>query len=1138
MEKEAGNRSERRDKLLFAHLQIKTGYSLLSSTIMPDKLAEYGKKLGLKALALTDHNVMYAAVPFYKACKANGIKPIIGLTADIQSPIGQGRSFPLVLLAKHNTGYQNLLKISSLIQTKSPQGLPIKWLKAYSKGLFAFTPGMEGEIEQLILNGEFEKAGQVAHVFKNIFEQESFYFSLQDHLLSQEEEIRAGLTALSKEMEISCIVTHDVQYLDKGDSFSHECLLAIRDGAKLADENRKTLATDEYDLKPPAEMYKRFSGYPDALENTLKIVEQCTVEIHFHQQLLPKYPLPDNENAKEVLYRLCMQGLEKKGKKEDPHYLERLSYELAVIDKMGFNDYFLIVWDFMKFARSQAILTGPGRGSAAGSLVAYLLEITDIDPLKYGLLFERFLNPERVTMPDIDLDFPDHRRDEVIRYVAKKYGNIHVAQIITFGTLSAKAVIRDIARVFGFQTKELDRISKMLPSRLGLTLLDAYKDSSMLRTWVESDPVHKQIFETALKLEGLPRHASTHAAGVVITEQPLVELIPIQQGHDEMYMTQFTMDILEELGLLKIDFLGLRNLTILERILESIQYSSGEKMELSEIPLNDRKTFELLGKGQTTGVFQLESEGMRKVLMRLKPSDFEDIVAVNALYRPGPMENIPLYIERKHGLKKIAYPHPDLEGILKQTYGVLIYQEQIMQIASKMAGFSLGEADLLRRAVGKKKKEVLAEERKHFIEGAVRNGYSKETADQIYDLIVRFANYGFNRSHAVAYSKIAYQLAYLKAHYPLYFMAALLTSVIGSEKKIAQYVREAKEMGIQILRPSIQSSQFFFKAEKEGIRFGLAAIKGVGAAAVKEILRARKEKMFEDLFDFCLRVSPQAVNRRTIESLILAGAFDDFGKDRATLLASVDAAIDHAEFMRPDPDENGHFELFADESFFPKPKYTEVEPMPDDMRLKYEKEVLGLYLSSHPVSVHKSLFQKLGVVDIAYLKSQRKKMIIGVYIHEFRVIRTKKGEKMAFLSISDESGEMEAVLFPEIYRKFFGICEKGTVVLMEGTNEERNGNEQFIVSNVYGIEEAEELAARMNQRLYLKITKEKKEKETLQAVYRILKKYKGETAVWVHYEDEHRTIQLLKDRWVNPTEACIAELKTVLGSENVVLKRI
>lgn len=1121
--------------MFFAHLQIKTGYSLLSSTITPEKLAEYGKKLGLKALAVTDHNVLYAAVPFYKACKANGIKPIIGLTADIQSPLGQDRAFPLVLLAKNNNGYQNLLKISSLIQTKYRQGLPIKWLKAYSKGLAAFTPGMEGEIEQFILKGELEKASQVAKQFKNVFEKENFYFSLQDHLLSQEETIRSGLMALSKEQEIPCLVTNDVQYLDKSDAFSHECLLAIRDGAKMIDKNRKTLAADEYDLKSPAEMFNRFSSYPEALQNTMNLAEQCTVEIHFHQQLLPKYPLPDHENAKDVLLRLCMQGLEKIDKKEDPSYLERLSYELSVIDKMGFDDYFLIVWDFMKFARSQNILTGPGRGSAAGSLVAYLLDITDVDPLKYGLLFERFLNPERVTMPDIDLDFPDHRRDEVIRYVAEKYGKVHVAQIITFGTLSAKAVIRDLARVFGFQGKELDEISKMLPSRIGLTLMDAYRDSPAFRTWVKSEPIHKEIFETALKLEGLPRHASTHAAGVVITEQPLAELIPIQQGHDEMYITQFPMDILEELGLLKIDFLGLRNLTILERILESIQYSTGVKLDLHKIPLNDRKTYELLGRGQTTGVFQLESEGMRKVLMRLKPNDFEDIVAVNALYRPGPMENIPLYIERKHGIQKIEYPHPDLKEILKPTYGVLIYQEQIMQIASKFAGFSLGEADLLRRAVGKKKKEVLMEERKHFIEGAVRNGYSEESANQIYDLIVRFANYGFNRSHAVAYSMIAYQLAYLKAHYPLYFMAALLTSVIGSEQKTAQYVREAKEMGIQILRPSIQNSQFFFKVEKEGIRFSLAAIKGVGMAAIKEILKARQEKMFDDLFDFCLRVSPQAVNRRTIESLIFAGALDDFGKDRATLLASVDAAIAHAEFMRPDPTGSGNFELFSDD-IFPKPKYTEVDPMPIDIRLNYEKEVLGLYLSSHPVSVYKSLFQKLGAVDLTYQK--RKKIEIGVYIHEHRVIRTKKGEKMAFLVISDESGEMEAVLFPEAYRKFFRKCEKGAVVLMEGTKEDRNGKKQFIVTNVYGIKEAEEMAARMKNRLYLKITKEKKQKETLQKVYFILKKYKGETAVWIHYEDERRTIQLLKHHWVNPTEACLSELATVLGSENVVLKRI
>ncbi|HZG70516.1 MAG TPA: DNA polymerase III subunit alpha, partial [Chondromyces sp.] len=735
---------------MFIHLQIQTGWSLLSSPISIEKLVLKAKDEGYKALAITDRNVMYGAVPFYHACRKNGIQPIIGLTADIESECWKGHSFPLVLLAKNLKGYQNLLKISSVIQTQKTNGLPVKWLRGYSDGLLAFTPGVEGEIEQLFLAGEDQQAKQAAELYCNLFGTDGFFFSLQNHGLKEEQLIREKLIETGKEMGISLIVSNHVQYLERQDAFAQQCLQAIRDGVKLSEMEVKE--NGEYYLKSKAEMADLFASYPEALKQTLKIAEQCLVELPFHEKLLPQYPLPEGQSADELLYKLCIDGLKEAGVAEKENYRERLTYELDVIKKMGFSHYFLIVWDFIKFSREKGILTGPGRGSAAGSLVAFALNITAVDPIKYNLLFERFLNPERVSMPDIDVDFPDHRRDEVIAYVAEKYGQLHTAQIITFGTLSAKAVMRDVARTFGFDAKALEGLSRMIPSTIGLTLQQAYEHSPQLRDWVQASPLNRRLFETALRLEGLPRHTSTHAAGVVISADPLVQWVPIQEGHNGIFLTQFPMDVLEEIGLLKIDFLGLRNLTILERIIEAIRYATGKKLNINALPLGDEKTFRLLGEGKTNGIFQLESEGMRKVLMRLRPNHFEDIVAVNALYRPGPMDHIPLYIDRKHGVKPVEYPHPDLKEILQPTFGVLIYQEQIMQIASKMAGFSLGEADLLRRAVGKKKKDVLAKERAHFVQGALQKGYSEQTAHEIYDLIVQFANYGFNRSHAVAYS--------------------------------------------------------------------------------------------------------------------------------------------------------------------------------------------------------------------------------------------------------------------------------------------------------------------------------------------------------------------------------------------------
>ncbi|GER67007.1 DNA polymerase III subunit alpha [Weizmannia acidilactici] len=1112
----------------FVHLQVSTAFSLLESTVSIPKWAAYAKQLQYDTLAITDRNTMYGVFSFYKMCRENDIKPIIGLTADVMGSFEQDKAYPLVLLAKNNIGYQNLLKISSVIQTRPEPGILTKWLRSYSEGLFALTPGLEGEIEQAFLRGDADRAEEIALRYRELFGPD-FYLSLQNHGTEQEQMVLREMHKLSKKLNVPEVVTSNVKYLKKEDAFGHECLLAIKAGMKLSDENRPRLSSHEYDFKPRDEMERLFSGYPEALENTEKIAHACHVEIKTGQRLLPKFPVENGKTADEFLEAMCRKGLLERVPDPSSEYFGRLEYELKIIKEMQFSDYFLIVWDFMKYAREHHILTGPGRGSAAGSLVAYVLKITDVDPIRYGLLFERFLNPERVSMPDIDSDFPDHRRDEMIRYVAGKYGRQHVAQIITFGTFAAKAAARDVARIFGLEAKELEQLSRLIPSQPGMTLQKAYEVSTPLREWIGQSERNRKLFQTALLIEGLPRHVSTHAAGVIISREPLANVIPVQEGHDGIFLTQYPMNHLEEIGLLKMDFLGLRNLTILEHILSGIEKGTGKKIHLQDLQLDDAETFRLLSSGNTTGVFQLESDGMRKVLQKLKPTEFEDIVAVNALYRPGPMENITVYIERKHGLKPVEYPHDDLKPILEKTYGVIVYQEQIMQIASRMAGFTLGEADLLRRAVSKKKKDVLDEERLHFINGARKKGYEEKTANTIYDFIVRFANYGFNRSHAVAYSMIAYQLAYLKAHYPLYFMASLLSSVIGNEDKIAQYIREAQLMGIRILPPSIQHSRYPFSVEKGAIRYSLAAIKGIGYASIKELIRERKHRPFKSLFDLVLRV--RGLNRKILEAFTLSGALDEFGKDRAVLLASIDIALEHAEIMKPQEEQE---DLFLDDEMFRiEPNYVETEPISLMDKLAFEKQYLGLYLSGHPAKQYRPEWEKANVLPVGDLRVGMRKILAGAYIADIRTIRTKTGGLMAFLHMNDETGDIECVVFPDVFKKYSPLCQKDVIVVVEGNVETRKGKIQVIAQKLY---EAGKFHGENTQTLYMKIPALPNKNTMLMQVKRVLGAFPGHSPVILYYEGEHRTIRLPEKNWVRPDQACLAKLEQLLGEGNVILK--
>lgn len=1111
----------------FIHLNTYSSFTLLSSTISPKALAYAAKEQGYSAVAITDRNVMYGVIPFYKYCWEIGIQPIIGLTADILIESNDtNESYPLILLAKSYTGFQNLMKISSVIQTKSPMGIPTKWLKHYSKGLIAISGGLEGEIEHHILNGEIEKAKLKCKFYKEIFEENSFYLNLQDHGKKEEKTLNKQMVQLSVDTKTPLVASNKVYYLKKQDHFTWQCLLAIKNNEKISTSISDQ--QEQYYFKAKEEMYKQFSAYKEALQNTITIAKSCQVEIPFHQSLLPKYPLK-NISADDYLTSLCENGLKHKVPNADRVYVERLQYELSVIKKMNFSDYFLIVWDFIKFAKERGMIIGPGRGSAAGSLVAYVLNITDVDPIKHDLLFERFLNPERISMPDIDIDFPDYRRDEVIEYVAKKYGELHVAQIATFGTLAAKAALRDVGRSFGLTTNELEKLSRSIPSKIGITLKEAYEQSSTLRMLIEQSPVFNKVFEIAIKIEGLPRHVSTHAAGVVISDRPLVEVIPIQSGSNEVYLTQYPMETLEELGLLKMDFLGLRNLTLIEMIIQSIEKHEKRAFSIKQIPMNDSKTFALLTKGDTTGIFQLESDGMRKVLQQLKPSEFEDIVAVNALYRPGPMSNIPTYIKRKHGIEKVVYPHPDLEPILKKTYGVIVYQEQIMQISSKLAGFTLGQADLLRRAVSKKKRDVLDEERKNFLSGAIKNGYSEKVANEIYDLIVRFADYGFNRSHAVAYSMISYQLAYLKAHYPLHFMAALLTSVIGNEDKTAQYVKELKMMGYSFIPPSINKSKYSYVVTDYGIICSLAAIKGVGASALKEIFQARRDKPFEDLFDFCIRVNLKIINRKVIEALIHSGSLDEFSHDRATLLATLDIAIDHAQLVKPD---DGQLDLFED-MFKIKPKYAEVDPIPIEEKLTFEKQVLGMFVSQHPISIYREWLKANNTVYLDE-KDNIKNVSAGAYITEERKIRTKNGQAMAFVKMSDEHGEFEGVIFPDSYKKYSSLVKKGELLLIRGHIEERMNKRQWILQHIEKLDEAMKNSG--NGKLFIKIEGKNDNQQHLKKMKHIIQQYKGETPIILFYEIANQKVLLPDHERINVKSNCITELKRLFGEKNVIFK--
>ena len=1088
----------------FTHLHVRSGYSLMESTIQINTLVDQAKALNFSSIALTDFEVMHGAIAFYQACLKQGIKPILGMTIELKD---EETTTECTLLAKNNLGYQNLLLISSHIQTNT-NPFSLADLSPLSNGLFCIAESTDENIELLI---------KLQAVFN-----ERFYLKIDTSHINNKDNIEA----LIKTYEFKPVVANAVRFLEEKDLATYDCLQAMKNGEFWDPVNVDETMQYAY-LHSKEEANKFYKAFPHALNNTKTIAENCQIELAFNQQLLPKFPLK-SETSKEALKRLCYEGLPLRYNEDNQQAIARLNYELKIIDELAFNDYFLIVADLVSFAKQSNIAVGPGRGSAAGSIVAYLLDITTVDPLKYDLLFERFLNPNRATMPDIDIDFSDERREEVIEYVKEKYGHDFVAKIITFGTFGPRSLARELMKTMNIDSRDQAYVLKNISTQSNQSLVDILRENEGFSTYVKQSSTLKHLFVHAIILEGLPRHASTHAAGIILTGDPLVNHVPVMDTTEDVKLTQYAMDDLENLGLLKIDLLGLKNLSLIEHILESIKQTANKQIDLSKIPKDDNKTFDLLQKGKTNGVFQLESDGMKRVLKDLKPNELTDIIALNALYRPGPMDQIPTFINRKNNKTPVTYIHEDLKPILKDTYGVLVYQEQIMKIAHEIAGFSLGEADLLRRAVSKKDADVMANLKKEFLKGCLENGYKKAVGEEIFSWIDRFANYGFNKSHSVAYSQISYDLSYLKANYPTNFFAELLSTTLNQPAKFAMYIHEAKELGIEVLPPSINHSFGKVTVERGKIRIGLTAIKGIGYQSVKEIVRARKEKKYTDLFDFYLRTSSRIIKRNIIEMLIRSGAFDDIYSNRASLLASIDQAESNAELF-------GDF-VGVDDSLFNysiklKPSYIEKEDFTLLQKLADEKELVGVYLSAHPLSDYRKGLTKSGFISLKKIQTEKINTThkIAVVVQEVRKIRTKRGDSMAFITVSDESYEIEAVVFPEVYRSRNILLVEGSIVELLVKQTERNGQKQLIVNDIKTLD----LEATIKQ-LFIKVKPELADNAYNQ-IREIIKGEAGAIPIILHFEKTKNTFKLNDSYANNGSDVLLSKLRAVFGEKNVVL---
>lgn len=1133
---------------MFVHLHLHSEYSLLDGAARIKNAVSRAKELGMPALAITDHGVMFGVVDFYKACQSAGLKPILGCevyiaprTMDDRTPKVDDNLYHLVLLAENGEGYRNLLNLVSLGFTRGFYYKPRvdkEALARYSKGLIALSGCIAGEVASKALEGQNEKAREAAGDYRDIFGPENFFLELQNHGFEEQRVANRELLKIHKELGIPLVVTNDVHYVRREDAEFQDVLLAIQTGKSVDDPDRMKFQSEELYLKSPEEINLLFGELPQAIRNTVEIAGRCNVKMEFGKYFLPDYSVPEGYNADTYLAELCHQGARRIYGELSDTVKKRLEFELGVIKQMGYSAYFLIVWDFVQFARQNGIPVGPGRGSAAGSLVAYSLGITNIDPLKYGLLFERFLNPERVSMPDIDIDFCYERRGEVIDYVVQKYGIDRVAQIITFGTMAARAAIRDVGRALGMPYGDVDRVAKLVPAELHVTIEKALIDAHELKEMYDQRPEVKKLIDTAAALEGMPRHASTHAAGVVITKEPLTHYLPLYKAANGPLTTQFTMGTVEELGLLKMDLLGLRTLTVISDAARLIAEGTGEELDIDRIPIDDRTTYEMLSRGETVGVFQLESSGMRSILRELKPEVFEDIVALVALYRPGPLGSgmVDDFIKSKHGIKKVKYLHPKLEAILKDTYGVILYQEQVMRIASDLAGFTLGEADLLRRAMGKKKPEIIAGLRSQFIEGARNNGIDEKTAGQIFDLMEYFAGYGFNKSHSAAYAMVSYQTAYLKANYPLQYMAALLTSVKDNTDKVAAYIEECRRLGIEVLPPDVNESRENFTVAGNKIRFGLAAVKNVGLGAVESIIRAReKDGPYSGYADFCRRLDARVINRRVLESLIKCGAFDSMGNRRAQLMAVVDEGLGLAQQSQRER-ENGQLSLldfFGDSARESASiNLPDVGEYPEDELLALEKETLGLYISGHPLSRYRDELNRLTTASAAEVSEmpENSEVVLGGLVAEVKKINTRKGDTMAFFTLEDLTGTVEVVVFPRHFIQHRMLIRVDEVVLVKG----RTSKSDEDVKKIIG-EEISRLDRHLRGELHLKI--DSVDSLLLDQVQIILSGFKGESPVFFHFEKERKVIKAGEKFQVDLSSPAVARLQDLLGHDRVKIRK-
>ena len=1155
--------------MAFCHLHTHTEYSLLDGEASIKKLVSRVKELGMTSCAITDHGTMFGVVDFYRECKANGIKPVIGCEVYVapgsrfDKVYGVDNKYAhLILLAENETGYKNLIYLVSMGCIEGYYYKPRidkELLRKHSEGLIALSACIAGEVPSRLLNGDRDGAKKTAQEYIDIFGKENYFIELQDHGLAEQKRIMPELISIAKELGVGIVATNDIHYLTREDACYQDVLMCIQMEKTVDDEDRMRFETQEFYIKSEAEMAELFSFVPEAIENTAKIADRCNVDFDFNTRHLPKFDVPDGKDSFEYLTELCKSGLEKRYDTVTDELTKRLDYELGVINKMGFTDYFLIVSDFISYAKNNGVSVGPGRGSAAGSIVSYSLGITSIDPIKYSLIFERFLNPERVSMPDIDIDFAPEGRQKVIDYVVEKYGADNVAQIVTFGTMKARLAVRDVGRALGLPYADVDRVAKLIPRDLNATIDSAIETVPELKSLYENDGDIKRLIDTSRALEGLSRHASTHAAGVVITQEPIVNYVPLTLNKDNFITTQFTKDTVESLGLLKMDFLGLRNLTVIDSAIDIIERTRGIRVKLTDIGYNEKEVFELISSGNTDGVFQMESAGMQSFMMELRPDTFEDIIAGIALYRPGPMEQIPRYIHNKQNPQDITYKHPKLESILDVTYGCMVYQEQVLEIVRSLAGYSLGKADQLRRTISKKKADQMKIERRNFIYGSpeddipgcINMGIDEATAVSIFDEINDFANYAFNKSHAAAYAFITYQTAYLKTYYPVEYMAALI-STIGDTDKINHYIVNCKEMGVDRLPPDVNKSRMGFTVEDGKIRFGLSAVKNVGKSFVESMLKERDTcGEFRNFSDFIERMTGTDINKRAVLSLIACGAFDSMGVNRSQLMRVCEFAMDDAA-DRQRNNIAGQFSLFDDIEQTPEIEFPPIPEFDKRELLRLEKQSTGLYFSGHPMDEYTDRVKKLTSHNISMIHDSVVKdedgeyvttgeglndgdnIVLACIIESRKNKTTRNKSQMAILTLEDSYGSVEALVFPKILTSYSQQLQEGATVLVKGTVSIREDEEPKILLN-----SAESLDTAINQQrenpvLYIRL--DSNESDTFSRVRYALAPFSGDIEVRLYFKDTKKVIRVPRDLYFNGTESALDELKLEFGTENVAYK--